>query len=75
VHELDASDPEASSFDDVSLDGGVGDVLRLDLGGGLDLGDHPTVAFFGERVDRDEDVVFEEGGFEDDGCAVVDGRR
>jgi hypothetical protein len=50
VHELDAVDPEAGSFDDVGLHGGVGDVLWLELGGGLDLGDHPGVAFFGESV-------------------------
>jgi len=73
VHELDAGDSEACSFDDVGLHGGVGDVLRLDLGGGLDLGDDPGVTFFGEGVDGDEDAVFEEAGFEDDGGAVVEG--
>jgi hypothetical protein len=58
VHELDAGDREAGSFDDVGLHGGVGDVLRLDLGGGLDLGEHPAVAFFREGVYPDEDPVF-----------------
>jgi len=73
VHELDARNLEAGSFDDVSLHGGIGDVLGLDLAGGFDLGDDPGVAFFGERVDGDEDLVFEEAGFEDDGGAGRDG--
>ncbi|MBW2212734.1 MAG: hypothetical protein JRG67_17165 [Deltaproteobacteria bacterium] len=73
VHELDAGDREASSFDDVGLHGGVGDVLWFDSGGGFDFGDYPTVVFLREHIYRDEDVVFEEGGFEDDGGAGFDG--
>jgi hypothetical protein len=73
VHQLDVGDREACSFDDVRLDGGVGDVLGLDPGGGLDLGDDPGVAFFRESVYRDEDVVFEEGGLEDGGGAGGEG--
>ncbi len=66
VHELDANDREPGTFNNVSLHGSVGDVLRLDLGGGVNLGEHPADAFCRQRVDRDENVVLAEGGFEDD---------
>jgi hypothetical protein len=73
VHELDAGDREAGLFDDVRLDGGVGDVLGLELAGGFDLGDDPAFGLFGEGVYRDEDVVFVEGGLEDGGGAGGEG--
>lgn len=48
-------------------------VWGLHAAGGFDLGEDPGVGLFGEGVDGDEDVVFEEGGFEDGGGAFVDG--
>ena len=73
VHELDACDGEARLFDDVGLDCGVGEVLRLHTAARLDLGDDPGAALFGEGVDGDEDVVFEERRFEDGGVAAREG--
>ena len=73
VHELHANDGEAGLLDDVGLNGRIGNVLRLDPRGGFDLGDHPAIAFFRERVDGDENVVFEKRSLENDRGAGVDG--
>jgi hypothetical protein len=63
MHELDAPYPEACLFNDVGLDGGVGEVLGFYSGGGFDFGEDPGVALLGERVDCYEDAVFEEACF------------
>ena len=73
VHELDSGDGESGALDDLSLDSGVCVVLGFDRLGGFDFGDDPAGGLFAERVDGDEDIVFDEGGFEDGGGAFFDG--
>jgi hypothetical protein len=73
VHELDAGNGETCAFDNMRLDGCVREMLALDRSCGFDFGDDPAIGFLRERVDGDEDVVFEEAGFEDGGRAFFDG--
>jgi hypothetical protein len=73
VHELDAGNGETCAFDNMRLDGCVREMLALDRSCGFDFGDDPAIGFLRERVDGDEDVVFEETGFEDGGGAFFDG--
>jgi hypothetical protein len=73
VHELDPDDTEARLLDDVRLNRRIGKVLRLHARRGFDLGQNPGVPFSRERVDGDENAVFEEARFEDGGRTGGDG--
>ena len=72
VHDLDPDRVETRPSNNVGLDGGVGDVLILHGGGGLDLGDHPSVRLTRQDVHGNEDVGGEEGRFVDDRGTLVE---
>ena len=71
-----AADRQTGPAKDVCLDAKVGDVLRLDLSGRLDLDERPVAAvLFEERIGADEHPVVAEGALVEAGGAVAQQAR